>query len=67
MATMSRFVLILGVVLFGGLTIAFAPSDLGPPIDRAATFAVFKLIMGACWGFGMWFVFRWLKKRRNPS
>ena len=56
---MPRFVLIYGVVLFGGLNIAIGvaidANSLDPPVDHAAVFVATKLVLGACWGSMMWF------------
>ena len=61
---MLRFVLIYGVVVFGGFNIAFETIVHGPPADRAV-FVATKLVLGACWGVMMWFVLRWLNKSRK--
>jgi hypothetical protein len=63
MATQRRFILIWGVIGWGGWMIAIEPNDWRPPLGHALIMQGTKPIIGAGVAFVMWYFLQWQKKQ----
>jgi hypothetical protein len=69
-ATKLRFILIWGVLVWGGLMVVVNIRSLTPhnlPIWIAPILILVVLLGGAVWGWLMWYVARWLRRRQSKA
>jgi hypothetical protein len=66
-ARAGRFVLIWGMLIFGGVTFVLSLVDAPIPVTPwfVAVSAVLHALAGLVWGWLMWFFLNWLQRRRK--